>query len=867
MAELLNLFLHDTISENPYKARSTPITHKYPIREDPVQHGNRLINEYALAKKASDRAYSAEQIAAIKAKEGHYYDISGLRGKELVVQSLEAVNSNIRVCNVRVNEADGDEEITATVYIPNSKEHIFLRKIQEYAKGIPEGKNKPVNDELVKSIESINASVTRSLWTDDLELFPIEAKWCEIWLRIQKDNAVSIKEEFFQICSSLKIEYSQDTLLFPDRMVCLVFASERELQALLLNCSFLAEFRSVADTCSFFATLTPKEQKEWSDDLLSRLKIVQNNTSVCVLDTGVNNEHPLLSQFYDTSSIHKARDYMYSAADMNGHGTQMAGITGYGDLLDSLSKNDPITVHHCLESVKLLGSRPNEPYLYGDYTKRAVAMAEYAHPERNRALCLAITADSTAKEKDGRPSSWSAALDAIASGVDDETRRLILVSAGNVQLSEYNEDGLSYPEANITHGVEDPAQAWNVLTVGASTYLDTIDCPDHKGCQPVAPAGMLSPFSATSRVWSSRWPIKPEILCEGGNAAIDNHGVVDTCDSLSVLTTHYHPTERLFTTTNATSAAVAKASWIAAEIMSMYPACWPETVRALMVASARWPESMFKAFCGDAKKKGEVQKLLRTCGYGIVDLDRARYCAENAVNMIIEGEIQPFEKRNGSCGYAKMHLHELPWPRELLLSMGAETVEMKVVLSYFIEPGPGEIGFNDRYRYPSCGLRFDVNNKGESKEQFERRVNQQMKEDKPNHSIDTVTNDSGRWLVGIKGRNAGSLHCDIWKGTAADLSESNLIAVYPNTGWWRTRSYLNKQDSKVRYSLVVTLSTPSIETKLYTAITNSIGIPVEVKQKNVPSRYKWVTKQGLPDVKRSELATQRIQNFKEELDA
>ncbi len=92
MAELFNLFLHDTISENSYKAKNHPITHKYPIREDPVQHGNRLLHEYALAKETSDRVYSAKQVAAIKAKDGNYFDISGLRGKELVVKSLEYVS-------------------------------------------------------------------------------------------------------------------------------------------------------------------------------------------------------------------------------------------------------------------------------------------------------------------------------------------------------------------------------------------------------------------------------------------------------------------------------------------------------------------------------------------------------------------------------------------------------------------------------------------------------------------------------------------------------------------------------------------------------------------------------------------------------
>ena len=829
MAELQNLFLHDTKSEDTYKAINIPVKHKYPVRENPIEHGKRLLLEYARAKKNSEREYTSEQVASIKAKEGYYYDISGLKGKELVIKSLENTSSDIRVCNVRAQQADGEEEIIATIYVPNEKEHIFLNKIKEYANGQTEGKNKPAHDNLVKSIESIDASVVRSLWTDEISLFPDETmKWCEIWLRLQKDDPDILKADFFRLCTCLNIQFKEEALTFPDRLVCLVFASEKELRELLLNCDYLAEFRRAVEPNRFFVNIAPQEQKEWSDELLSRLQIVPSNVSVCVFDTGVNNEHPLLKPFYDEESVHKAMDHMLSASDMHGHGTEMAGVAAYGDLQECLLSQDVVRVHHTLESVKLLGSKENDPDLYGDYSKRAVALAEYAHPERNRAVCLAVTAKSTAKEKDGRPSSWSAAIDAIAAGVDDGTKRLMLISAGNVEPSEINEDHLSYPEANKLHRVEDPAQAWNALTVGASTNLSSIEGGDLKGYQPVTPGGMVSPFSATSFLWSSKWPIKPDILCEGGNMAINEDGNVDSCDSLNVLTTFYRPTERLFTTTNATSAAVAKAAWMAGELMSMYPSCWPETIRALLVASAHWPDHMFEVFCSDRKKKGEVKKLLRICGYGIADLDRAMYCAENAVNMIIEDEIQPFEKRGDYIGFSKMHLHELPWPRDLLLSMGEETVAMKVVLSYFIEPNPGERGFNDRYRYASCGLRFDVNKTGESKEQFVHRVNQQMYDTQPDNDLDRATNDTDRWLIGVKGRTTGSLHCDIWQGTAAELSESNYVAVYPTAGWWKTMNSLKKYNSRVRYSLVVTLSTPNVESKLYTAITNVIGIPIGV---------------------------------------
>lgn len=557
--------------------------------------------------------------------------------------------------------------------------------------------------------------------------------------------------------------------------------------------------------------------------------ITRNDISICILDTGVNSEHPLLRPFYDDNSILKTRDYMVSGSDADGHGTQMAGIVAYGDIRACLVQKEPIVAAHTLESVKIIGSKTNEPELYGDYTKQAISIAEVENPTKRRAVCIAVTAEPTTAEPDGRPSSWSAAVDSLASGAEDGTKRLIILSAGNVQLDEYNRDGLKYPEPNILHNIEDPAQSWNALTVGACTFRTDISSAYHTGFRPVASAGGLSPYSTTSRIWSSKWPIKPEILCEGGNAAISEVGFVDSCDNLNVLTTHYRPIQKLFTTTNATSAATANASWMAAQLMNKYPNCWPETIRALMVTSAQWPDGMFEMFCEDVRVKKNVQALLRTCGYGIANLERAQYCAENTVNMVMEAEIQPFEQRNSYCGFGQMHLHELPWPKEYLLDMGETDVQLKVVLSYFIEPGPGEIGFNDRYRYPSCGLRFDVNNVGETREQFRVRINQQMSDEQDEGSIDVISNDTERWLIGVKGRTAGSIHCDIWNGTAAELSESNLIAVYPTSGWWRTRSYLKRQDSKVRYSLVVTLSTPKIEAQLYTQIVNKISTAITVK--------------------------------------
>jgi hypothetical protein len=78
--------------------------------------------------------------------------------------------------------------------------------------------------------------------------------------------------------------------------------------------------------------------------------------------------------------------------------------------------------------------------------------------------------------------------------------------------------------------------------------------------------------------------------------------------------------------------------------------------------------------------------------------------------------------------------------------------------------------------------------------------------------------------------NGPSIHSDIWRGNAVDLSEANYIAVFPVTGWWHERSYLNKYNNRIRYSLVISIATPQSEVDLYTPIIvqipTSISIPV-----------------------------------------
>ena len=223
-------------------------------------------------------------------------------------------------------------------------------------------------------------------------------------------------------------------------------------------------------------------------------------------------------------------------------------------------------------------------------------------------------------------------------------------------------DWLNYHSAQLNEPVHDPAQAWNALTVGAHTELDLITDPSLTGFQCLAPRGGLSPFSSTSRIWEKKWPVKPEIVMEGGNLAHDGNGFWTECSDLAVLSTNWKPLDSHFERFNMTSAASAQAACFAAQIQSWYPDFWPETVRALMVHSAEWTDTLKNQFL-EQESKTDYAELLRICGYGVPNLERALYSASNSLTLISEREIQPFGRKDLGSGFKtqEMHFYELPW--------------------------------------------------------------------------------------------------------------------------------------------------------------------------------------------------------------
>lgn len=829
MASYKHIFISGNVNSEKYRAPSAMgAKPRIPVRDRAIQ-SQKLLNQFDAIwqqKEQLQQQRSAEQIAT---REGTYIQFTSAADHDLITKSLEDLRKGIRLLNIKeIPVGENQTQLRATVYVPNGKEGHFIAKIQKYQQE-QTAKGQPKNAPLVNSIEDVSVALLEGLWTDKPQLIPTDtAKWSEAWLNVNtKENQEQEQiAQFLTTLDSIGIEYKHNSIIFPERAVLLINANREQLVELMLQSDLLAEFRAGQEPAGFWVNESSVEQQAWVDDLLQRIQIVESNVKVCLLDSGVNNGHQLLQPLLDNADTLTV-DNAWGTDDHEpraGHGTLMAGIAGYGQIEQVLVSANAVPLTHKLCSVKIL-PRPNQAQtpreLWGDITAQGIARAEIQNPNMVLVYCMSVTSQEDTDR--GRPSSWSGAVDNLAYN-EGENQRLIIVSAGNIRDEEL---WRNYPNSNFTTSVQNPAQAWNALVAGAYTEKIQVTDPNFQNHTPVANEGELSPYSSTSLVWERKWAVKPDVVFEGGNLLRAPDNSVTPHEDLELLSTSRSFNIKPFDTINATSAAAAQASWFAAKIAYEYPNAWAETVRGLVVHSANWNAAMLAQQNAQQGNRASFRNLLRTFGFGVPDIERALYSQESALTYIAQEIIQPFNFKEGSstAETKEIHFFNLPWASDLLLQMGETPVKLKVTLSYFIEPGAGEIGWKDKYRYQSHGLRFDVNNVNESEDDFRRRVNIAAREE--NEEVNGNAG-SNRWAIGTNNRSTGSIHSDYWEGTAAALATCNHIAVYPVIGWWRERKHLGKVENQTRYSLIISLETPAQDVELYTTVKNMIEVPIVI---------------------------------------
>ncbi|RZJ89151.1 MAG: S8 family peptidase [Chryseobacterium sp.] len=826
-----HLFLEKVFTSQQFTTTQKGNSSKSFPHRSREEHGNMLLEAITEIWREHHSEGMLRKERGMPAVDGEYLTFTSAANHNLQLSSLDS--NGARLLNVKC-DTENNEQI-ATVFIPESKIGGLVKKVEEYLtenlKYKGEDTGKPKNQPLIDTIEKIERATIENLWSSSVEFLPgHEPIWCEIWLDTEIIDPKQVISTLHEICSIFKIQFRDDYFVFPQRTIAVVKTNYTQLLELIKSFPFIAEVRKTEEVNSFWLNQITTEREDWIEHALANVTFTRNNNFVSILDSGINNGHRLLSPILDDIDMHAA-DIAWGKYDNGGHGTRMAGVVAYGNLNTLLESTNPIQLNHQLESVKILPTTGNQPYQYPFVMLDAVSTIQIANPEYQRIYCMAVTADH--QNDFGKPSTWSAVLDNLIFGQDDNDKKLFVVSVGNVRDED---DWKYYPTSNLNLAVESPAQSWNSIGVGAFTNKVF---PDR---QTVALYAQLSPFSRTSSSWENSWPIKPDVVFEGGNLEGFEDGNVSQDNDLDVLTTSPLAMIHSFSTINATSAATAFAANFLAKLRSAYPGAWPETYRALMIHSARWTRAMYEQFGWETNKKSsEALKLLRIFGYGVPNLERASASQSNYLTFISEQQIQPYEKDGGEIKTKDIHYYEFPWPKEILENLGDAETTLRITLSYFIEPNPGDRGYSNKYSYQSTALRFVLINPGEDFDNFKLRTNKinqdalkvAMGIDK-NEKLDEASVEkekgSDRWALGAENTFKGSVHSNHWIGTAAEIASCNKLAIYPQaSGWWKQLKKQGRHDQKLRYSLIVSIETPENSQDIYTPIATKVAVEGLIK--------------------------------------
>jgi len=725
------------------------------------------------------------------------------------------------------SERNDDRTESALLFIPDDAREFLRGRISEYGRQDIGNQRRPDADRF-EVVETVRRAAVEALFVGGVDLTNPDVVWWEIWVR----EPVAKDDRLVQVARSANLDVHANRLIFPETTVLFVHASAAAIAAFASRVpGAVTEIRRATGTIEPFLERGAGivGQEDFIADLVGRVAPPPADApAICTLDTGVSAEHPLLAP-----ALHGAWAYdeAWGTDDRvpnGGHGTSLASLALYGDLEPILSDRRTVALTHAIESMKLLpprGFRATEPPSYGVVTQGAVALVETSRPDVVRSFCLATSATDFPS---GEPSSWSGALDQIAAGsmpgdalqgvsAARTPKRLVLVATGNVQ-------GGMLDDVMPCQPLEDPAQSWNALSIGGFTTKEQAPT-DPPGLKPVVPANHRSPYSRGSQsLPDDLTPIKPEVLFEAGNMVADGMGYCGWDPAVSLLAAGSDTVGEPLVPFWATSAAVGIAGNFVGQLQAALPGRWPETLRALTVDSAEWPQPIRRRLIGRGAHwktgtKSEKQQILREVGYGVPDIGRAVLSARNEVVLIAEAEIQPFalgaDRR--SAVFNEMHFYSLPWPKATLEQLENEIVTMKVTLSYFIEPNLTGKAATRPDTYRSFGLRFDMKKRTETNARFRSRISASQEKDGTEPDA-----EASCWLLGPKAIQAGSLHCDLWRGRAIDLAGHDAIAVYPVGGWWKSHIGQRRMSDKGRYSLVISLHAPGQAVDLHAEVATMV---------------------------------------------
>ncbi|HUY31869.1 MAG TPA: S8 family peptidase [Pirellulales bacterium] len=626
------------------------------------------------------------------------------------------------------------------------------------------------------------------------------------------DKWDNLKDERLRIIRSIIDYYHADilqnvdnadaaTLTLPDSFTLRLKISAKGLRDLVLNYPYIFEVAEPDDI------ETPQHIARQLKTLQAAVQIQpppQGAPTVCVIDSGIQEEHILLEPGIDKPTSHcflpgKQPTDIADYVTGGGHGTRVAGAVLHGEVV---AKNGVLQMDAWVQNARVLNDQCEmATEMMPPAVIRQVVKQYHEGVRKTRIFNHSINSRAACRTR--HMSAWAAEIDLLSNDYDV----LVIQSAGNIRfsepppltgVSEHLAAGRTYPAYlnEASSRVANPAQSLQALTVGSVAYRAL----ESSGWRTLASEeGQPSGFSRSGLgIWDS---IKPEVVEYGGDCLITQANPPDV-STPDVGATAYPELVRSTLQGGpaydrdvvGTSFAAPKVTKIAARLQAVLPDESCLLYRALIAQSAQWPD------WSQQLTKPQKTELLRRIGYGIPNIDRATRNTDYRVTFVAH--------KDRNIGEGECHIYQVPIPAQMRGPADEYDIRIDVTLSYAAPPRRTR---RSPRGYLATWLDWTNNRKGESLEAFLTRAlkKEENVTQEGEGQLGWVIHEKPMWgLPGVK-RSVGTIQKDwaIVKSNA--LPEDLCIAVRGHQGWSQD------PDSVATYTLAVTFEIVGKEIPIY----------------------------------------------------
>lgn len=623
----------------------------------------------------------------------------------------------------------------------------------------------------------------------------------EHWDQLKDERLATVRTFIDFYHGEITGDAAPNSDLPPDYFELRVRLPGRGLKDLILNHPYVFE---VAEPDEIEL---PQQHARQLRDIKTRLTITppaQNAPVVCVIDSGIQEEHLFLEPAIDKESSHcflpdtaptEVADYVVNG----GHGTRVAGAVLYAD---DIPEDGTVESQTWIQNARVLNADCKLPEeVLPPALIREVIQHYHLGNRQTRIFNHSINSDAPCRTK--HMSAWAAEIDRLS----NEHDILVIQSIGNLRSScpapkagvaELLSGGKTYPAylAEDACRLSNPSQSLQALTVGSVAY-GSYEQQDWRSM--ATRAGDPSAFSRSGLgIWDS---IKPEVVEFGGDF-LRTPGATPGVSAPSHAKECYPPLVRSTLGGGpahdrddvGTSFAAPKVTRIAARLQGVLPKESCLLYRALIVQSARWPN-----WAQDLTPE-EQTALIARIGYGVPDIERATTNNDYRTTLITEGEQ---EIKAGGC-----HVYQVPIPNAIRSAGPNYNILVEVTLSYAAEPRRTR---RTHRGYLSTWLDWMSNRKEERLDAF---VSRAVKDEEPAFREGTsfgwtISEKSNTGQIADVRRSIGTVQKDWTYIRSNALPEDFCIAVRGHKGWSKD------PDNTASYTLAVTFDIVGQEIAIY----------------------------------------------------